>query len=73
MTRRDRSSRPVTPRLRRMDSGPWNALTAIATVLTAAVAVWAIINAKQDSRDRSQPVMVAEFRVSPDSETAICW
>ena len=43
----------------------WTAVGGISTAATAVVAIWAIAAAKNDSRDRSRPVMVAEYRNVP--------
>lgn len=51
------------------DNGP--GLSAIAALAAAMVGIWAIINARRDSAARSRPVMVAELRISPDSETTL--
>ncbi|MCF6386543.1 hypothetical protein L2K20_06130 [Mycobacterium sp. MBM] len=40
----------------------WAAFGAIATVATAVVAIWTLIALKQDSADRTRPVIVAELR-----------
>ncbi|WP_421735971.1 hypothetical protein [Cellulomonas sp.] len=47
------------------------AVTALATIATAAFAVWAIVNAGRDSRDRSRPMVIAEFRHARDSDTTV--
>ncbi|MBN8884050.1 MAG: hypothetical protein J0H73_17295, partial [Salana multivorans] len=43
----------------------WNAVTAVATVAAALVAVLALRSAARDSRERSRPDVVAEYRVEP--------
>lgn len=40
----------------------WTAFGAIATVATAVVAIWTLLALRQDSADRTRPVMVAELR-----------
>ena len=50
----------------------WNgAVTALATVITAAFAAFALIRATHDSRDRSRPYVIAEFRHAEHSDTAL--
>jgi len=49
----------------------WTAIGGIATAATAVVAIWAIAAAKNDSRDRSRPVMVAEYRTFPFAHAAL--
>ncbi|NMF29608.1 hypothetical protein [Cellulosimicrobium aquatile] len=49
----------------------WTAVGGIATAATAVVAIWAIAAAKNDSRDRSRPVMVAEYRTFPFAYQAL--
>jgi hypothetical protein len=46
-------------------------LGAIAAVAAAVIAILAIIRTAADNRERSQPMMTAEFRVSPDSDTTV--
>jgi len=40
--------------------------SALAAVVAASVGIWAIVNAKRDSRDRSRPVMLAELQFHPE-------
>jgi hypothetical protein len=47
------------------------ALTALATIATAVFAVWALVNAGKDSRDRSRPLVIAEFGLAHDSDTSV--
>lgn len=47
------------------------AVTALAAIATAAFAVVAIVNAGRDSRDRSRPMVIAEFRPGRDSDTTV--
>jgi len=47
------------------------ALTALATIATALFAVWAVVNAGRDSRDRSRPLVIAEFGLAHDSDTSV--
>lgn len=42
----------------------WTALGAIATATAAVVAIWTLIALKQDSADRTRPVIVAELRAA---------
>ncbi|MFJ1510941.1 hypothetical protein [Cellulosimicrobium funkei] len=49
----------------------WTAVGGISTAATAVVAIWAIAAAKNDSRDRSRPVVVAEYRVPPHGHFAL--
>ncbi|WP_167510081.1 hypothetical protein [Curtobacterium citreum] len=46
-------------------------VSAFAAILTAVVAIITLIAAGQDSRRRSQPMIVAELRYAPDSDTAL--
>ena len=42
----------------------WTAFGSIATVAAAVVAIWTLIALKQDSADRTRPVMVAKLRAA---------
>lgn len=42
----------------------WTALASIATVAAAVVAIWTLIALKQDSADRTRPVIVAELKAA---------
>lgn len=42
----------------------WTALASIATVTAAVVAIWTLIALKQDSADRTRPVIVAELKAA---------
>lgn len=44
-------------------------IAAVAALIGIGFAVWGIVNAKRDSRDRTRPVVLAEFRLAPDSDT----
>jgi hypothetical protein len=44
---------------------------AIATIATAIIAIIAVLATSSDSRARSQPMVAAEFRTAPDSDTTI--
>lgn len=46
-------------------------LQAAGTMITAVIAVWALRSAALDSRERSRPVVVAQFRIAKDSHSAI--
>lgn len=46
-------------------------LSAVATLLTAAIAIVAIARSTADSRARSQPQVLAEFRIARDADTTI--
>jgi hypothetical protein len=46
-------------------------LAAVAAIITGLVAIWAIVNAKQDSRDRSRPVVIVELGIHPDADLTI--
>jgi hypothetical protein len=48
----------------------WTAMGSIATVAAAVVAIWTLAAVRQDSRDRSRPVMIAEIRAGVLSEIA---
>lgn len=47
------------------------AIGAVASVVAALVAIVAVISATSNSKARSQPMITAEFRAAPDSETSI--
>jgi len=47
------------------------AVTALAAIATAAFAVWAIFNGGRDSRDRTRPMVIAEFTFARDSDTTV--
>ena len=47
------------------------AIGAVAGVVAALVAIVAFISAASDSKARSQPMITAEFRAAPDSESSI--
>lgn len=47
------------------------ALSALAAIGTAVIAVFTLLRAVRDSRDRTRPYMVAELRLAKDSGTAI--
>lgn len=51
------------------DSG--GALTALATIATALFAVWALVNASRDSRDRSRPMVIAEMQHAEHNDSAV--
>lgn len=42
----------------------WTALASIATIMAAVVAIWTLAALKQDSRDRTRPVLIAELKRS---------
>lgn len=44
-------------------------IAAAAAIVAVAFAAWGIVNAKRDSRDRTRPVVLAEFQFAPDSDT----
>lgn len=46
-------------------------LSGMAAIVTAAIAVIALRQTSQDSRDRSRPVVIAEFQQARDSTSAI--
>ncbi len=48
----------------------WAAMASLATVTAAVVGVWTLISVRQDSRDRSRPVMIAEIRPGVLSDIA---
>ncbi|WP_142926665.1 hypothetical protein [Mycobacterium marinum] len=48
----------------------WTAMGSIATVAAAFAAIWTLFALKQDSRDRTRPVMIAEIRPAVLSEVA---
>jgi hypothetical protein len=48
----------------------WTAMGSIATVAAAAVAIWTLVALRQDSRDRTRPVMIAEIRPAVLSDVA---
>ena len=41
----------------------WAAVGGLSAAITGVVAIWALVHAARDSRDRSRPVVVAEYRV----------
>ncbi|KZM34531.1 hypothetical protein [Oerskovia enterophila] len=41
----------------------WGAVGGLSAAITGVVAIWALIHAARDSRERSRPVVVAEYRV----------
>ncbi len=44
-----------------------------ASAVTGVVAVWALISAKNDSRDRSRPMLVARLRIGPRMSDGITY
>lgn len=48
----------------------WAAIASIATVTAAVVAIWTLIALKQDSADRTRPVIVAELRAAVLTQNA---
>jgi hypothetical protein len=61
-----------------MDSNMWQwfkdnglGFSAMAAIVAAVVGIWAIINSKKDSRDKSRPVVVAELQRHREAETHI--
>lgn len=44
-------------------AGYWAAVGGLSAAITGVVAIWALVHAARDSRERSRPVMVAEYRV----------
>lgn len=46
------------------------AISAMAATITAAIAIITLIRASNDSRLRSQPVVIAEIRRAPDADTS---
>jgi len=51
-------------------NGNGAALSSFAAIVTAVVAVWALIAAVRDSHERSRPVVVAEFRLAAHNDEA---
>ena len=49
----------------------WAAVGGLSAAITGLVAIWALLHAARDSRDRSRPVMVAEYRIPPYSTFAL--
>lgn len=49
----------------------WAAVGGLSAAITGLVAIWALLHASRDSRDRSRPVMVAEYRIPPYSAFAL--
>lgn len=43
----------------------WSAVGGLATAVAAVVAIWTLFALQADSRERSRPVMIAEFRHAP--------
>lgn len=41
----------------------WGAVGGLSAAITGVVAIWALVHAARDSRERSRPVVVAEYRV----------
>jgi uncharacterized protein (DUF58 family) len=48
-----------------------SAIGAVAGVIAAFVAIVALVSAAQDSKARSQPMVAAEFRPAPDSDSSL--
>lgn len=47
------------------DAATFAGVSALAAIITAIVAVWALVNQARDSRDRSRPLVTAAFRPGP--------
>lgn len=45
------------------DAGYWAAVGGLAAALTGVVAIWALVHAARDSRERSRPFVLAEYRI----------
>ena len=45
-------------------------VSALAAIVTAAIAIVSLVSAASDSRSRSQPVVLAEIRRAPDADTS---
>jgi hypothetical protein len=48
----------------------WAAMASVATVMAAVVGIWTLVSLRQDSRDRTRPVMIAEIRPGVLSDVA---
>jgi hypothetical protein len=48
----------------------WSAMASLATVAAAVVGIWTLVSLRQDSRDRTRPVMIAERRPNVLSDIA---
>ncbi|GMA31587.1 hypothetical protein [Litorihabitans aurantiacus] len=49
----------------------WNAVGAIAGASAAVAAVWALFSAARDSRERSRPDVIVEYRIPPAGHDAL--
>lgn len=58
-----------------VESYEWSfaALSALAAAVTAAVAVWTLLQMREDSRARARPVVVASFRPGPRTSPGILY
>lgn len=49
----------------------WTGVSGVAAALTGLVAIWTLAHAARDSRERTRPVMVAEYRVPENADRAL--
>ena len=56
-----------------MDASVWAGVSAMASVVTAAVAAVTLNGSRRDSRDRSRPVVVARLRKGPSTSHGVVY